>query len=342
MPKNSTKILFLFSLISGVLISLCANSWMGAWMGLEINLLSFIPLLSSNMNVFTTEASLKYFLIQAIASSTLLFMIILKLNIHEMFYLIKNLAWNNLLLIPFLMKVACAPLHWWLPAMIEGLSWLNCFLLLTIQKITPLLLISYLLTNSYFSQLLIVSSAFMGAIGGLNQISTRKILTYSSINHIGWMLSAIIMNSNLWLMYFIIYTINIVVIINLLSTTNTMYISQAFNSLNNTKMVKFMLFTSLLSLGGLPPFLGFFPKWIIIHFMTQNMMITMSMILIVTSLFTLYYYIRIIYAALMITNSEMLWSKMMFIYNKHSNITMFNLSTIILGMSTITLIVLMY
>uniref|UniRef100_UPI003002694E NADH dehydrogenase subunit 2 n=1 Tax=Arria brevifrons TaxID=2908858 RepID=UPI003002694E len=342
MPKNSTKILFLILLISGVLISLCANSWMGAWMGLEINLLSFIPLLSSNLNMYSSEASLKYFLIQAIASSTLLFMIILKMNLYEMFYLHKDLIWNNLLLIPLLMKIACAPLHWWLPSIIEGISWLNCFLLLSIQKITPFLLIAYLLTNSKFSQLLIMSSAFIGAMGGLNQISTRKILSYSSINHIGWMLTATIMNSNLWLMYFIIYTINISVIINLMSSMNMMYISQAFNSLNSNKMVKFMLFMSLLSLGGLPPLLGFFPKWMIIYFMIQNMMILTSMILIMTALLTLYYYIRIMYSALMITNSELLWSKTMFINNKYSNMMMFNFFNIILGMSAITLTVFMY
>nr|YP_009968790.1 NADH dehydrogenase subunit 2 [Arria pallida]QNC71413.1 NADH dehydrogenase subunit 2 [Arria pallida] len=342
MPKNSTKILFLMMLISGVLISLCANSWMGVWMGLEINLLSFIPLLSSSMNMYSTEASLKYFLIQAIASSALLFMIILKMNIYEMFYLSKDFIWNNLLLIPFLMKIACAPLHWWLPSMIEGLSWFNCFILLTIQKISPLVLISYLLTNSKFSQLLIMMSALIGAIGGLNQISTRKILTYSSINHIGWMLMTTIMNSNLWLMYFIIYTINISVTMHFMALMNAMYISQAFNSLNNIKMVKFMLFMSLLSLGGLPPFLGFFPKWIVIHFMAQNMMIIMSMILIMTSLLTLYYYIRIFYTTVMITNSEMLWTKTIVFNKKHSYFTMFNISNIILGMLVVTLIVLLY
>nr|YP_010827573.1 NADH dehydrogenase subunit 2 [Galinthias amoena]WFD61169.1 NADH dehydrogenase subunit 2 [Galinthias amoena] len=342
MPNNSTKILFLSMLISGVLISLCANSWMGAWMGLEINLLSFIPLLSSNKNMYSTEASLKYFLIQAIASSTLLFLILLKTNIHEMFYLTKMNSWNNLIMIPLLMKIACAPFHWWLPSVMEGLSWINCFIILSVQKIAPLMLIFYTMTNSNFIQFMIISSAFMGAIGGLNQISLRKILSFSSINHIGWMLTTMIMGFNLWLMYFLIYSINIICIITLTSMTNLSFISQTFNSMNNKKIIKFILFISILSLGGLPPFLGFFPKWITIQFMAENLMTFTSMILIMSSLLTLYYYMRMMFTTLMITNSEIIWSMSIYPKLKFSKMLMFSTSTLILGMLICTLFLSMY
>nr|QIJ99779.1 NADH dehydrogenase subunit 2 [Mantis religiosa] len=342
MPNNSTKILFLFTLISGVLISLCANSWMGAWMGLEINLLSFIPLLSSNKNMFSTEASLKYFLIQAIASSSLLFLILLKTNTYEMFYFMKTSTWNNLIMIPLLMKIASAPFHWWLPSVVEGLSWMNCFIILSIQKIAPLMLISYLLSNNLFIQLMIISSAIIGAIGGINQISLRKILSFSSINHIGWMLTIMIMGSNLWWMYFIIYTINIISIISLTAMINLSYISQTFNTMNNKKIIKFTLFISMLSLGGLPPFLGFFPKWIAIQFMAQNLMIFTSSILIMSSLLTLYYYMRIMYTTLMITNSEITWMMLIYPKQNYPKTIMFSLSILTLGMLACTLILSMY
>nr|YP_009471348.1 NADH dehydrogenase subunit 2 [Sibylla pretiosa]AVE15488.1 NADH dehydrogenase subunit 2 [Sibylla pretiosa] len=342
MPNNSIKILFLSTLISGVLISLCANSWMGAWMGLEINLLSFIPLLSSNKNMFSSEASLKYFLIQAIASSTLLFLILLKSNLHEMFYFVKTSTWNNLIMIPLLMKIACAPFHWWLPSVIEGLSWMNCFIILSIQKIAPMMLISYMLINNYFIQFMIITSAVVGAIGGFNQISLRKILSFSSINHIGWMLTAMILGSNLWLVYFIIYSLNIIAIIFLTTMTNLSYITQTFNSLNHKKIVKFTLFTSLLSLGGLPPFLGFFPKWIIIQYLAQNLMIFTSSILIMFSLLTLYYYMRMMYTTLMITNSEIIWISSIYMKNNYSKMIMFTFYILLLGMLVCTLILLMY
>nr|AVE15678.1 NADH dehydrogenase subunit 2 [Hierodula chinensis] len=342
MSNNSTKILFLSTLISGLLISLCANSWLGVWMGLEINLLSFIPLLSSNKNMFSTEASLKYFLIQAIASSTLLFLILLKTNIHEMFYLTKISNWNDFIMIPLLMKIAAFPFHWWLPSVVEGLSWMNCFIILSIQKIAPLVLISYMLINNYFIQIVIISSALMGAIGGLNQISSRKILSFSSINHIGWMLTTMILGSNLWLLYFIIYIINIISIMSLTAMMNLSYISQSFNSMNNQKIIKFTLFITMLSLGGMPPFLGFFPKWITIQFMAQNLMLFTSTILVMTSLLTLFYYMRMMYTTLMITNSEILWT--ISIYSKYTNskIIMFSLMILSLGMLVCTLFMLMY
>nr|AVE15601.1 NADH dehydrogenase subunit 2 [Theopropus elegans] len=342
MPNNSTKILFLMTLISGVLISLCANSWMGAWIGLEINLLSFIPMLSSNKNMFSSEASLKYFLIQAIASSSLLFFILLKTNFYEMSHIMKNSLWNNLIMIPLLMKIACAPFHWWLPSVIEGLSWMNCFIILSLQKIAPLMLISYLLTNNYFIQFMIILSALFGAFGGFNQISTRKILSFSSINHIGWMLITMIMGINLWFMYFLIYTINITSIILLMNMNNMHYISQSFNLMNHSKMSKFTLFISMLSLGGLPPFLGFFPKWIAIHFMTQNLMIFMSSILIMSSLITLFYYMRMMYTTLMITNMEITWTMMIQPKEFYSKTIMLSMYTLLLGMFISTLILWMY
>nr|ASY97924.1 NADH dehydrogenase subunit 2 [Mesopteryx alata]QXF68491.1 NADH dehydrogenase subunit 2 [Mesopteryx alata] len=342
MSNNSTKILFLSTLISGLLISLCSNSWLGAWMGLEINLLSFIPLLSSNKNMFSTEASLKYFLIQAIASSTLLFLILLKTNNYEMFYLTKTSSWNDLIMIPLLMKIAASPFHWWLPSVVEGLSWMNCFIILSIQKIAPLMLISYMLTNNYFIQIVIISSALMGAIGGLNQISLRKILSFSSINHIAWMLTAMILGSNLWLLYFMIYTINIISILSLTTMINLSYISQSFNSMNNQKIIKFILFIAMMSLGGLPPFLGFFPKWIMIQFMTQNLMIFTSAILIMSSLLTLYYYMRMMYTTLMISNSEILWTISIYSKNTYPKTIMFSISILLLGMIICTFIMLMY
>uniref|UniRef100_UPI0030033FEF NADH dehydrogenase subunit 2 n=1 Tax=Anaxarcha sinensis TaxID=2033272 RepID=UPI0030033FEF len=342
MPNNSTKILFLMTLISGILISLCANSWMGAWMGLEINLLSFIPMLSSNKNMFSTESSLKYFLIQAAASSTLLFLILLKTNLYEMFYLMKISTWNNLIMIPLLMKIACAPFHWWLPSVMEGLSWMNCFILLSIQKIAPLMLISYMITNSYFIQFMIMISAFIGAIGGLNQISLRKILSFSSINHIGWMLAIMTLGMNLWLMYFIIYTINIIAVISLTAMINLSYISQTFNTLNQKKIIKFTLFISMMSLGGLPPFLGFFPKWIAIQFMTQNLMIFTSMVLIISSLLTLYYYMRMMYTTLTITNSEIIWFTPIGLKSNHTKMITSSLYSLLFGMLACTLMLLMY
>nr|YP_010827547.1 NADH dehydrogenase subunit 2 [Callibia diana]WFD61143.1 NADH dehydrogenase subunit 2 [Callibia diana] len=340
MPFNSIKILFLLTLISGVLISLCANSWLGAWMGLEINLLSFIPLLTSKNNTFSTEASLKYFLIQVMASSAFLFLILLKMNLYEMSYLMKYNLWNNFMILPLLMKIASSPFHWWLPSIIEGLSWFNCFIMLSIQKIAPMILISYLLISSNFIQIIIMLSAIVGAIGGFNQISLRKIMAFSSINHIGWMLMAMTIGSNLWLNYFQIYTINIIVIFGLLANSNTSFISQTFYFMNNEKLIKILVFISILSLGGLPPLLGFFPKWVMIEAMMQNSLILTAFILVMSSLLTLFYYMRIMYSTLLISSTESTWFNVNSFVKKKSLKIIFTTFFVIWGMLACTLYIL--
>jgi NADH-ubiquinone oxidoreductase chain 2 len=79
----------------------------------------------------------------------------------------------------------------------EGLKLENCALLRTVQKAAPLMLISYLIEINAFTLRIILISTIVGSIGGLNQTSIRKILTYSSINHTGWILIALTTSENL-------------------------------------------------------------------------------------------------------------------------------------------------
>nr|YP_010875357.1 NADH dehydrogenase subunit 2 [Pycnoscelus surinamensis]WGW15104.1 NADH dehydrogenase subunit 2 [Pycnoscelus surinamensis] len=324
MTQTSTKILFLSTLISGLLITISSNSWLGAWMGLEINLLSFIPLMSNNDNMFTTEASLKYFLIQALASATLLFIIISKSLVETMFSITSSYLTNIMILTPLLLKSGAAPLHWWFPSVMEGLSWNNCFILMTIQKIAPLMLISYMISLNWFLTIIILASVTIGAIGGYNQTSIRKILTYSSINHMGWMLTAMLMGEAMWMLYFLIYSILTLTVISIIIPSQISFVNQTFLMNNENKVMKFLLFTSLLSLGGLPPFLGFLPKWVIIQFMVLNWSFMIVSVMVILSLITLYYYLRITYSSFIILSSEPNWN-----YNwKNSEILALFLSTL--------------
>nr|AVN67855.1 NADH dehydrogenase subunit 2 [Therea olegrandjeani] len=308
MPKNSTKFLLLLTLVSGMFISVSSNSWLGVWMGLEINLLSFIPMMNSTKNTFTAEASLKYFLIQAVASSVLIFVIIYKavLNMNPI-----PASFNNILIsmvsIPLMLKSGAAPLHWWFPGVMEGLDWMNCFILMTVQKISPLVLASYVLEINLLASMFIVNSIIIGAVGGYNQISTRKIMTYSSINHMGWMLSAILIGVNMWLIYFGVYFILTLSVILFFSNYQMSFINQSM-LMNLKPETKFNFLMVLLSLGGLPPFLGFLPKWIIIQFMIVNNLSTMVVIMIIFSLMTLYYYLRICYSSFLIFHYKIKWT----------------------------------
>nr|URX53993.1 NADH dehydrogenase subunit 2 [Epicalotermes sp. 2 AB-2022a] len=306
MPNTPTKILLLTTLIGGILISISSNSWLGAWMGLEVNLMSFIPLMTSQENIFTTEASLKYFIIQALSSSTLLFLVVMKaltnLNLPAVDWM-----YEYLMITPLLLKAGVAPLHWWFPSVMEGLSWMNCLLMMTVQKMAPLVLMSYLTKPNLMTLSIIIISVMIGSLGGMNQTSTRKILTYSSINHTGWMLMALLGSSSLWMIYFAIYSLLTSAVAMTTKTFNIPFINQTMSP-SWSKAIKLSLFTSLLSLGGLPPFIGFFPKWTVIQMMIMNNLNFMLTVMVVSSLATLYFYLRMCYSSFMILHSETKWS----------------------------------
>nr|QXT44141.1 NADH dehydrogenase subunit 2 [Amalotermes phaeocephalus] len=314
------------TLVSGMLVSVSSNSWLGAWMGLEINLMSFIPLMSNVKNMYNTEASLKYFIVQVLASATLLFMVVMKTLTEDLFSLESNPYTPMIICTPLLLKSGAAPLHWWFPGVMEGLSWENCALLMTIQKAAPLMLMSYLIEMSNFTLSIIMMSTIVGAIGGLNQTSMRKILTYSSINHTGWMLIALTTSESLWLMYFMIYSTLALTVVSAIKLSGVSFINQTMLTNKETTLIKFMMFTSLLSLGGLPPFLGFMPKWIVIQAMIMNNMAPLAVIVVVTSLITLYYYLKISYSSFMILNTEPKWNT-----KSHKNSTVKIMSTMVLS-----------
>nr|AIT96943.1 NADH dehydrogenase subunit 2 [Togoperla sp. KW-2014] len=311
MINNPTKFLFLTTLMGGTIISISANSWFGAWIGLEINLLSFIPLLINSSNLMTTEASLKYFLTQALASITLLFTVILSALIFAApnSLLVMNPFINSLLSSSLLLKMGAAPFHFWFPGVMEGLTWINGFMLMTWQKIAPLMLLSYNLTLNTFSTLIIVLSILIGSIGGLNQSSLRKILAYSSINHLGWLIPALMLGENLWNIYFITYSFLTGTIIFMLQTFNISHLNQAFSYKSVPPIIKFSLFSTLLSLGGLPPFLGFLPKWLIIQSLAASSMIFTVTLMTTMTLITLFYYLRLAFSALMLSYAENTWNK---------------------------------
>nr|YP_010439604.1 NADH dehydrogenase subunit 2 [Bastilla crameri]UTC33496.1 NADH dehydrogenase subunit 2 [Bastilla crameri] len=317
---NSSKMFFFFIVIFSTLISISSNSWMGCWIGLEINLLSFIPLISNSNNLLATEASLKYFLTQSIASINFLFSILIKMM------MLKNFEMNFFLSIminsSMLMKMGASPFHFWFPNIVEGLSWFNNFILMTWQKITPMIILSYYF-NKNFILFIIMLNAIIGALGGLNQTSLRKIMAFSSINNLSWMLSSILISENLWLFYLIMYSFMISILCSIFFFFNVFYINQLFIN-NMSSLIKINLLINFLSLGGLPPFIGFFPKWIIINFLIMNQMYFLTFILIMMSLILLFFYIRIIYSTFMFNYLKMKWFKIFIKNNKFMMINMFS------------------
>nr|YP_009441656.1 NADH dehydrogenase subunit 2 [Byturus ochraceus]AOY39175.1 NADH dehydrogenase subunit 2 [Byturus ochraceus] len=294
------------TMISGTLISISAYSWFSMWLGLEINLISVIPLFKKTKNMFSSESTIKYFVTQALASAVILFTVILFSLHSEMLLVNMNKALNLMLNSALLTKMGAAPFHFWFPEVMEGLNWNNCFILLTWQKIAPLILVMYNSDLSMFFLIIIISSMLIGGIMGLNQISMRKILAYSSINHIGWMIAAIFNSQSIWMIYFIIYTLITLNIILMLKMLNIFFLKQLFYSLNNKMMLKLFFMMNFLSLGGLPPFLGFLPKWLTVNFMINSKFYFLAFTMIILTLITLFYYMRITFSSIILNSKSIL------------------------------------
>nr|YP_010411443.1 NADH dehydrogenase subunit 2 [Meliboeus sinae]URN73089.1 NADH dehydrogenase subunit 2 [Meliboeus sinae] len=306
---NLFKPLFFITLISGTLITISSNSWLGMWMGLEINMLSFIALISHISNLKTSEASMKYFLTQALTSMILLTSVLMNSpteNIHN--NLTDNLGQSMIINSCLLTKMGAAPFHFWFPEVMEGLSWINALVLATWQKIAPMTMISY--TMNLNEKLLVISvmaCMIISSIVGLNQTSIRKIMAYSSINHLGWMLLALMTNEMIWLWYLIIYsTINTFLMAGFWFW-NTNQMNQMFFTMQSNPIKKTFFMLNLLSLGGIPPMIGFMPKWFTIQSLISNKLFSLTWIMIVTTLITMFFYMRLITSPITLSsNSNML------------------------------------
>nr|AXS65931.1 NADH dehydrogenase subunit 2 [Curculionoidea sp. 19 KM-2017] len=299
----SFKIIFMMSLMLGSLISISSLSWLMAWMGLEINLLSFIPLMKTKSK-FSHEAMIKYFIIQAMASMIFLMSSLLSKTSISFPTMIEN--YSFLISLSLLMKMGAAPFHFWLPEVASGLSWMNLFILLTWQKIAPMMLLSLTTLMPSSLSIFIIFSSLIGSIQGINQTCMRKIMTYSSINHIGWMLSAILNSITLWFLYFMIYMLTSMNIIIILMKNNIIFLNQMSKMISFNKNLKLFFMSNFMSLGGLPPLIGFFPKWILINIMIKNNQFTLVFLLILLTIITLYFYIRICISSFTFLNKESL------------------------------------
>nr|AWD29143.1 NADH dehydrogenase subunit 2 [Anopheles gambiae]AWD29169.1 NADH dehydrogenase subunit 2 [Anopheles gambiae]AWD29234.1 NADH dehydrogenase subunit 2 [Anopheles gambiae] len=321
MKKISNNI-FLIMLIFGTLVTISSNSWLGAWMGLEINLLSFIPLMNDNKkNLLTSESSLKYFLTQAFASSILLLAIIMLMFLYNNNLSLYNSFNEILILSTLLLKSGAAPFHFWFPEVMEGLSWVNGLILMTWQKIAPLMLISYNFIYNFF-MISIILSMLIGSLGGLNQTSIRKLMAFSSINHLGWMLLAMMNNEMLWMTYFLMYSLLSFSIVLMFNNFKLFYFNQIFNLSMMNPIVKLLIFLNLLSLGGLPPFLGFLPKWLVIQNLTAMNQLFILTISVCLTLITLYFYLRLSYSIFMLNYQKNSWMLKNNFNNKMSSISL--------------------
>nr|YP_448765.1 NADH dehydrogenase subunit 2 [Phanogenia gracilis]AAY51823.1 NADH dehydrogenase subunit 2 [Phanogenia gracilis] len=292
-----TTSFFFTNIILGTIIVVSSNHWFLIWIGLEINTISILPILLSTQNRRNTEASIKYFIIQAIAATILLNAAIIN-TWNNGSWLINsplNTFSSNLITIALLLKISIWPFHFWYPEVINGISLINGLIITTWQKIGPTIITFLIINNLNINIITIcsISSIIISAWNGLNQTQTRKILSFSSINHISWIILISIYNQNTSLtMFFIYIIINTAIFISLINN-NTTNIANANKNIIINPWNASLLSLTLLSLGGLPPLTGFLNKILAFNTLITNNIILSNIPLIISSLVSLFFYLRI-------------------------------------------------
>nr|YP_007374664.1 NADH dehydrogenase subunit 2 [Urochela quadrinotata]AFI54773.1 NADH dehydrogenase subunit 2 [Urochela quadrinotata] len=293
-----TNIIFYMLLGTSTLITLVSDNWLSMWMGMELNLMMFVPLMNLKPNKNKSEASLIYFLVQASSSVILL---------SSLLFIMINNTWfmYEIMTMSLLIKLGAAPFHMWMPKIMSTMSWNMNIIFMTWQKIIPLFLLNSIESKNIIT-ISIILSVMGGSLGGLYQTSIRKMMAYSSINHLGWMLS-LNKSKDSWIIYLSIYSYATYMVCSYFSSNNLLFINQLFNQ-NMTLSHKMNFMLLMMSLGGMPPMLGFLPKWLAIEELTQDNSLFLIMIMIMTSMLTLFYYMRIIMKLILFQSTNNKWS----------------------------------
>nr|ACO48725.1 NADH dehydrogenase subunit 2 [Etheostoma basilare]ACO48726.1 NADH dehydrogenase subunit 2 [Etheostoma basilare]ACO48727.1 NADH dehydrogenase subunit 2 [Etheostoma basilare]ACO48750.1 NADH dehydrogenase subunit 2 [Etheostoma basilare]ACO48765.1 NADH dehydrogenase subunit 2 [Etheostoma basilare] len=289
----------LFGLGLGTTITFASSHWLLAWMGLEMNTLAIIPLMAQHHHPRAVEATTKYFLTQATAAAMLLFAsatnawLTGQWEIQQMTHPLPV----TLITLALALKIGLAPVHSWLPEVLQGLDFTTGLILSTWQKLAPFaLLLQIQPANSIILVALGLASTLIGGWGGLNQTQLRKVLAYSSIAHLGWMILVLQFSPSLTLLTLLTYfvmTLSAFLVFKLNKSTN---LNMLATSWAKAPAITALTPLILLSLGGLPPLTGFMPKWLILQELTKQDLAPTATIAAMSALLSLFFYLRLSYA----------------------------------------------
>nr|YP_006073209.1 NADH dehydrogenase subunit 2 [Dendrophysa russelii]AFG17323.1 NADH dehydrogenase subunit 2 [Dendrophysa russelii] len=291
--------ILLLALGLGTTITFASSHWFLAWMGLEINTIAILPLMAQYHHPRATEATLKYFLTQATAASTLLFATTTNAWLTGQWDIqhITHPLPATLFTLALALKVGLAPLHLWLPEVLQGLDLGTGLIMSTWQKLAPFaLLIQIQPPGTTLLIALGLASTLIGGWGGLNQTQLRKILAYSSTAHLGWMILVLQFAPALTLLTLFMYLIMTFSTFLAFKLTNATNINMLATSWTKAPMLTALMPLVLLSLGGLPPLSGFMPKWLILQELSKQDLALVATLAALTALLSLYFYLRLSYA----------------------------------------------
>jgi NADH-quinone oxidoreductase subunit N len=315
--------------IAGALIMVSFNNMAMLFLGIEILSISLYVLAGSNKeSLFSTEASFKYFLMGAFATGFLLMGIALvyggtgsfqittiadfvashKSELPYFFY-----AGVLMMLAGLAFKISAVPFHFWAPDVYEGSPTVITALMSTVVKIAAIAAFYRVFSICFSSvqhvwttalQVITVLTLVIANVTAVYQNSVKRMLAYSSVGHVGYILLGFISNDKAasgtifyYLTAYAVSSIAAFTIIHLLEQKLEGIKVDNFNGLYKKKPLLAVAMTiALLSLAGIPPFPGFFGKYMVFALAIENGFTSLVILAIVTSLIGVYFYFRVIIA----------------------------------------------
>jgi proton-translocating NADH-quinone oxidoreductase chain N len=331
-------LLIVFSTIS-MLFLVSSADFISMYLAIELQSLSFYVIAAIKRNSeFSTEAGLKYFLLGAFSSGLLLFGCSLiygftgVTNFSEVAKIFTGgtqeilLTTSSLpvcelgmvfLMVGFLFKIAAAPFHMWSPDVYEGSpTSITAFFMITPKAALIAVFLRIFIESFYefflpWQNLLIVSSItslIIGSLAALSQTKIKRLLAYSSIGHVGYLLAGFacgtvegIQALLIYLVVYIIMNINIFAFLlcsvrrnSSYSTSRIKYISD-LSFLAQTNPLLALTFTiTLFSMAGIPPLAGFYSKAYLFFATMSSGLYSLALIGVLTSVLSCFYYIRLV------------------------------------------------
>lgn len=321
-------VLYLTTLL-GLMLLVSSYNFISFYLAIElVSLSSYILAASQKKSVFSTEAALKYFVLGAIGSGFILFgssliylytgslnfgtISLIFSNISDLMKISGALYGFIFLLAGILFKIGAAPFHMWLPDVYEGSPNNITALFSIVPKIAFIGILIRLFFDTfhhvsfYFENIIYIScisSLLIGSIATLRQKKIKRLMAYSSISHVGYILLAFVSNNLMNIQYIIFYliiyilmTVNLWIVFISLRKNNrpVKYITDLTNLLENNKMLTMILVFTLFSMMGIPPFAGFFSKFFIIYSAVNGGYFGLALFAILLSTIGAFYYLRLI------------------------------------------------
>ena len=233
------------------------------------------------------ENMIKYFLVQAFGSAAFIMSVRLTIVLRSTFYLICYLA--------VILKLGLAPFHSWYLNIIEAVRLAVLFILSTVQKLIPLYMFMRLGDRGRVNYIVYVLTLSVGISVGSVSLRLKSLLAASSLCNIVWVVvrAQISMGMSLW--FFSIYRVNLFLLVLVRAAAGYGTFRRLGNKAEEMSICMFFMF---LSLGGVPPFIGFFAKLVVLKALLGVINTIFMLILVLCSAVIVIFYFNFSFSAL--------------------------------------------